>query len=399
MKDVSTGKILLLVGFISAVVLTLAIPWRDLNHSFFVQWLFNDASEFARTGSISSHFMPVGYSGFLGTCMKMGGEESIPACQAFVYAGVLFAAFAFLWLRGIRAMALALGTLAVALHPMLLLNIWRIHDGNLTVLVLFGFLASSLLSFRSKSIWSTLLLGISTGLMLTVRMNTVILILPALALLYAKEETLGRYAKKGGLFLVGAALMFMAVNMATKQTPLFFPGHGFYNLFSGTNEYSAKYLLKDFSGENSHKEALEAKGFSSIQSFEDLANFPSETYRELSLNFIKEHPVEYLKLTGIKAVTFFRPGYHVPENFHWMSAEGLKRVSKIVLAAPFFIWVFFVWKTRRAFFEKENFFIFLVIILYLAPFLIANADPRYRFPLDILFIADSLCRAYERIKP
>ena len=121
-------------------------------------------------------------------------------------------------------------------------------------------------------------------------------------------------------------------------------------------------------------------------------NIPSETYKTLSLNFIKEHPAEYLKLTGIKIITFFRPGYHSPEHFRWISSEGLKRVSKIILATPFFVWVYIVWKTKKNFFEKENLFIFSVIILYFAPFFVANADPRYRFPLDIICIADGYCR-------
>ena len=107
---------------------------------------------------------------------------------------------------------------------------------------------------------------------------------------------------------------------------------------------------------------------------------------------MRANPFEYAKLTGIKIFTLLRPGYHALENFQWVSVEGVKRVSKIVLALPFFIWIFFVWKTRRRFFEKENLFVFLTAGLYLLPFIVANADPRYRFPMDIIFILDSFRR-------
>jgi len=186
----------------------------------------------------------------------------------------------------------------------------------------------------------------------------------------------------------------VGVNLATKHTPFVFGQQGAYNFYSGTNEYAATYLLKDYSGENSLEGALAAKGFSSVRTFEERLSFPSRTYWQLTFDYIKNHPLEYVKLTGLKLFTFFRPGYHAAQDFTWGSVEGLKRLLKIALSAPFFIWLFFVYKTRRNFFDRENLLVFLSIALYLLPFLFANADPRYRFPLDIIFIADSFYRAY-----
>ena len=408
MSDISHNKILLLIGLISAVVLILAVVSHSLNLSFFIQLLFDAAQEFARKGFITSDFMPVGYSGFLGSCMKVGGVDGIPACQAFIYIGILFAAFWFLELRGVRGIALALGILVISLHPMLLLNIWRIHDGNATILLLLGFLAASISYTRSRNTWSVLALGIFAGLLITVRQNAILLLLPALFLLWdskqesreastIKNDILGRvgmkYLGRAALFLVSALVIMSAVNITTKQTPFFFGQQGLYNFFSGTNEYASQYLRSDYSGENSLKEALTARGFPPAQTFNELLSFPSETYKQLALDYIKSHPLEYVKLTALKFFTLFRPGYHMAQNFTWNSLEGLKRFSKIVLATPFFIWIFFVYKTRKNFFDRENLFMFLVILLYCAPFFIANADPRYRFPLDIIFIADSFCRA------
>ena len=129
-----------------------------------------------------------------------------------------------------------------------------------------------------------------------------------------------------------------------------------------------------------------------MESFRARLDFPPETYKKLAVEYAKNHPLQYVKLTGIKILTLFRPGYHAPENFEWFSVEGIKRVSKTALAAPFFVWLFFVWKTKREFFAKENLFVFLVAALYLLPFIVANADPRYRFPMDIVFILDSVRR-------
>ncbi|MEK7479488.1 MAG: hypothetical protein AAB634_03085, partial [Patescibacteria group bacterium] len=300
------------------------------------------------------------------------GEGSIPACQALIYSGILFAAFVFLYLAGIRGAWLLLGTLGAGFHPLVLLNVWRIHDGNPTVLLVLGFLACGLWYMKSKNGWSIVAWGAITGLMLVARVNTILLILPAMFLL----------RKKTILFLASTALVFMAVNMAIKQTPFFFPSHGYYNLFSGANEYSAEYLLKDFSGENSHADALRARGYGDMETFEARLNFPPETYKKLAIEYIKNNPLEYAKLGAIKAVTLFRPGYH---------GQGFS-IIKIILALPFFVWLFFVWKTKREFFAKENLFVFLVAALYLLPFIVANADPRYRFPMDIVFILDSVRR-------
>ncbi|MDP2704159.1 MAG: hypothetical protein Q8P01_02965 [bacterium] len=389
-----TGRMLLLIGLVSAVVLISAIIWNDLNFSFFVALLFNDVKEFASSGTITSNFMPIGYSGFVGSCVKVGGIGSIPACQAFIYIGILLAAFWFLKLGGTRGVLLALGTLAVALHPMLVLNVWRIHDGNPTVLLLLGFLASGIVFLRKRDAWSVIIFGVFTGLLLTVRINAILLVLPALFVVFKKsEEKLTAGAKKAILFLVSAMIVFAAVNMAIKQAPIFFPQHGLYNFFAGSNEYTSKYLLKDYSGENSLGEALKARGFSSsAETFKGWLSFPSETYKEFAVDYIKNHPFEYLKLTALKLFTFFRPGYHMGENFSWDSGEGLKRFSKIILSLPVFAWAFLVYKTRKSFFDKENVFVLLSAALYLAPFLIANADPRFRFPLDIIFIADSFRR-------
>ncbi len=391
---ISTKKILLLMGVVSIAVLILAIIWHNLNFSFFVGLLFNDAKEFASKGTITSNFMPIGYSGFLGSCMKIGGMNGIPACQALIYIGVLLAAFWFLKLRGVSGVLLLSGILVIAFHPLFLLNIWRIHDGNLTVLLLLGFLAAGLSFLRFRNIRSVLLLGVFTGLLFTVRQNTIPLFLVVLFFLSKNKtgENNNRLARIA-LFLASTAVLMAVVNIVVKQTPFYFGRQGAYNFFAGTNEYAAKYLLSDFSGENSLGEALGARGFPSAEKFNRWFSFPSEKYNQFALEFIKNHPFEYLKLTGLKFFTLLRPGYHAVPGAEAGWRENLKQFAKIILAAPFFVWLFFVYKARKKFFERENLFVFLSIVFYILPFLIANADPRYRFPLDIVFIADSFCRA------
>lgn len=387
----------MLIGLISVALIISAIIWNDIHFSFFLGLLFNDAKEFANSGIITSNFMPIGYSGFLGTCLKVGGVSGVPLCQSFIYIGIIFSAFWFLKLRGVRDILLALGTLVVALHPMLVLNIWRIHDGNLTVFLLLGFLAAGVYYTRSRNAWNILALGVFAGLLITVRQNAILLFVPALFILWDgkriwKKIDYLHHLLRAALFLASALVLMVVVNITVKGTPLFFAPQGPYNFFAGTNEYASKYLLRDFSGENSLGEALQARGFSSGDTRDGWFSFPPQTYKQLALDYVKNHPFEYVKLTALKLFTLLRPGYHMVENFTWDSLEGLKRFSKIILATPFFIWIFFVWKTRKEFFERENLFIFLAAVLYLLPFLIANADPRYRFPLDIILIVDSFRR-------
>ena len=403
--EVSTKKILLLIGLISIAVLIPAIIWNDLNFSFFLGLLFDDAKEFAYKGTIVSDFMPIGYSGYLGACLKIAGLGGIPACQIPIYIGIMLVVFWFLRAGGARGILLILGFLVTVFHPILILNIWRIHDGNLTALLILGFLTAGISflrfsvgdgsAFGGRNGWSIFFLGIFAGLLFTIRANTILLVLPALLLFFKKDEG-GKiiYFWKSAFLLVSVmAVVFMTVNIALKQKPFFFPQYGFYNFFAGANEHASKYLIQDYGGENSVKEALRARGFFSIKTYGDFLTFPPEKYKEFALDYIKGNPVEYVKLAGLKFFTLLRPGYRAVQDFRWFSLDGLKRFSKIIFAAPFFIWMFFVVKTREKFFEKENLLVFLTIVLYLLPFLIANADPRYRFPLDIIFIADSFRRA------
>lgn len=392
----STKKIALLTALISVAVLVSALVWRDLNLSFFIRLLFDDAKEFAATGVITSTFMPIGYSWLLGAFMVLGGAGAIPACQALIYAGVLFAVLWFLKERGLSGWWLAVGILAVAVHPLLVLNVWRVHDGNITALFLLGFAAAGIWFLHSKNKWGAVLLGVVTGILSTVRQNALALFLPAFFVLW---ENKGKRFTRIAAFAAVAFVLMAGITMAVKRTPSFLGEQGAYNFFSGTNEYATEYFLKEYSGENSLEPALVARGFSSVGTFEERLSFPSDTYWRLTFEFVKNHPLEYVKLTGLKLITFLRPGYHMVQDFAWNSAEGLKRLSKILLSLPFFIWVFFAWKTRKHFFDKDNLFVFAVVVLYTLPFILANADPRYRFPLDILLIADSFCRAHELFVP
>lgn len=395
--DISTGKILVLIGFISAAVLISAAIWTGLDSSFFLGLIFDDAKEFAENGVITSDFMPIGYSGFLGSCIKVFGGRGIPACQSIIYAGVLVAALYFFIWRGLEGNLLTFGIIAVALHPVLVLNVWRIHDGNLTALLIMGFLAACFWYTRFGNIWSILAIGVFAGLLFTVRQNTATLfIIPLIILLKKEPEERINYLGKIVVFLVTAVAFIVMVSLFFKGTPFYFGKHGPYNFFSGANEYSAKYLFSDYSGENSHEEALAARGFLA-PAFEERLRFSPDLYSRFAIDYIKERPLEYVKLAGIKLLTLLRPGYHEPEDFTWFSGEALKRILKIILAAPFFVWLYLVYRTREKFFDRENLTVFLVVILYIAPFLIANADPRYRFPIDIVFIADSFCRAKKLI--
>lgn len=380
-------KPLFLIALISLSVFVLTLIWHNLDRSFFLGLLFNDAKEFAEKGMITSNFMPIGYSGFLAFCMKVGGEAVIPICQSFIYAGILFLAYWFYKTRKVTGILLVLGILALAFHPIIFLNIWRIHDGNLTILLLLGFLTAAISYSRFKKTWKLFTLGIFSGILFVVRQNTAPLFLIVLFFLWDRKEAKTKFLKNALLFLVITFISTASVNLILKKKIIYLGDQGYYNLFSGTNEYASRYLLKDFSGENSLEPALKARGFTNVGAFEERLVFPSEAYKKLSLEYIIEHPLDYAKLTILKAYTLFRPGYHSVESPAF--SEVLKQSLKIILSLPFFIWLFLVIKTKRSFLKKENLFVFLCIVFYILPFLFANADPRYRFPIDIIFIVDS----------
>src|SRR3989344_2333524 len=93
------------------------------------------------------------------------------------------------------------------------------------------------------------------------------------------------------LFLFSVATLFSAVNLATKQTPVFFPEGSFYNFFAGANEYASKHLGLSYNAENSVDEALRARGIV-LNEYSDFLSFPSKTYGKFALEYIKGHPFE-----------------------------------------------------------------------------------------------------------
>ncbi len=384
-------KIIFLSILISLAVFVFALINRSLDRSFFLGLIFNDAKEFVEKGTITSKFMPIGYSGFLSVCMKIGGVGAIPACQSLVYAGILLISYWFFKTKKVSGVLLILGILTIAFHPILFLNTWRIHDGNLTVFLLLGFLTAAISYMRLKKFWKLLILGVLAGLLFVVRQNTAPLFLFVLFFIKDKSEKKSNFLKNIFIFLIIGFISMASVNLLLKKRVIYFGDQGYYNLFSGTNEYASKYLLRDFSGENSLEPALKARGFTNADTFEERLLFPSEIYKKLSLEYIIENPLDYAKLTILKVYTLFRPGYHSVESPAF--SEVLKQGLKIILSLPFFVWLLLVIKTKKSFFEKENLFVFLSITFYILPFLFANADPRYRFPIDIIFIIDSFYRA------
>ena len=244
MSQLTIPKVLMLIGVILVVVFVLASLKQDIDSSFFVALLYNDANEFAEVGAITSNFMPIGYSGFLGLCIAHGGINLIPVCQSLIYVFILLCALLLLTFRGVTGHKLFFGILITAIHPVLFLNIWRVHDGNITVLLLLGLLVACLYVERERNFLGILVLGVISGLLFVVRMNTILLVLPVLLIVYfpkifqygvlifnknnriknKESESISRnYFNQSLLFLFISLFVFVIINTAVKQKPFYFP--------------------------------------------------------------------------------------------------------------------------------------------------------------------------------
>ena len=61
----------------------------------------------------------------------------------------------------------------------------------------------------------------------------------------------------------------------------------------------------------------------------------------------------------------------------------------IAIAALFFIWLSLRWRCRSLIPLDGGLILAPMLILYFAPFIATNTDPRYRSPVDSLFIIES----------
>lgn len=342
------------------------------------------ADQLLRDGRLDDMFLPVGYTLLLAAGKAIGNMQGVVALQWIVYLTTLWLTFRTLVALDVSRKLAFVGTVLVGLDPYVLIYVGRIGDAGVSSALFLAFVYLLLILRQRPTRQSivAIVLGVVCGVMLTVRGNfaSTFLVVPVIAMTLAMPWT--RRLAVMALIGVGAFAAYVLVTVPV-YGELLFASNGPYNLFAGNNEFAADALLSRLNAEPSIPLALAAHGIAD-------SGVQGGTYADLALGYIGDHPGNFVELIGIKLLTLFRPDFR---QIEW-SIFGIGQVAKVALqivnALPVFVWLVVrasVWFKRRV---RPNWLIVASVVLYVLPFLVTNSDPRFRLPIDLLFIIDAV---------
>jgi 4-amino-4-deoxy-L-arabinose transferase-like glycosyltransferase len=337
----------------------------------------------AKTGHVASTFTPDTYPYLAGIAYRSHGIPGFLLEQAAVY---LLLAASLLWLLrtliGASATtygprAAIVGTLVICLDPDLLSSIPKVWDTGLTSLLLIAFAGLCLLAARRASPGALLGLATVWGIGVSVRPNFALLFVPILYLLALSRER--AWLLKLAAVVVWAAAIFLTINRIAHGS-FYIAQNGPYNFFAGANAYTQTALLRTFNAESSIPPALAAFGVHSSYYY-DLALRP--VYMHYALVFLRSHPLQWLWLGCIKLMTLLRPD----TKTHPIFTPGWVIKVFTALCVPVWLGTLAAVRNRMRRLERQDKLMLILVASYVLPFLLTNADPRFRTPLDVLVLA------------
>ena len=332
---------------------------------------------------------PLGYVGFAGLLMRVGGTTILTASQAAVYVLTVLFSYATLIGLGVRDGWRVAGALAVAFYPNLLMAVTRFQDTGLTcfLLTVFAWLMTRL-KRDGFSPANVAIGGLLFGALLLVRPNAITLAPVAVwAGLYGRRATAGQLAGLGA----GAAIAFVAlaaVLVPTKGRLVVFDRfQAAYTFGNGTHEHALKGTLEDYNGERTMSVSLEEHRLK-FADFEQTTPELADEYISFAFQFIRDHPFHYAALELVKTLNLFRPDYR--NVGHSLIPGAIGFVVHTAIAGVFFVWAALRWRCRHLMELSDGLILIPTVMLYLAPFVATNSDPRYRVHLEPLFILESV---------
>ncbi len=360
------------------------------------------------THHIQSTFLPIGYSAFYGYLELLAQPLGPAAAGKIVFLaqiGILLAIllFARSILRNYTSARFATtAALLVTLEPALLYNANRVTDANLTLALLLGVLACILRLRRDLTLGNACLCGVLLAAAVLVRPN---LLLLGLLLLWAvRREALGRSFALLAISCSVMVLVYVAVTAAVHGKP-FLPQNGPYNLYAGFNPRTEQALLTLVNGEVSIVPAMRDLGLHPTLDWHRQSDVPGVDdarderyipfYNRESRLFLREHPGRSLDLVGIKLFTFMRP---IHENVDQSSGAFnlFREVVKTATLLVIVVWLgVLIYSGVRHLGLARPIFPWAAV-LYILPFVLINADPRFRTALEGLVCVDLARMLYLR---
>jgi len=346
-----------------------------------------DARELLAGGVIASDFEKVGYPIFLWAGLTLGGMAGIYLGQAGLYLGTVALSWFLLRRTGVSR-RWALGTAAlVALHPVLLLNITRVVDSGLSVFLLLC-LSAALLRTPASGWIRAGAAGVLAGITWLTRPNYVLIL--ALIPLEEVKSRLPRARRLLCLAATGAAALGTAALLtwwACGKVRLM-TTDGNYALFTGANPWTARMLLAHGHTEGYTPQILTRMGIDPERPDID------RVYRELSLDFIRRHPLRYLGFGVLKVVNVFRPDYSRLAVSTTVSLPWALAIFQTILALPFPVWAAVRMRRGKAVGWRSPLRAGLFLLLFILPLFIYSSSCRYRLPFDVLLILDTARTLY-----
>jgi hypothetical protein len=345
----------------------------------------DSAREWLATGRMTDHHA-VGYPLLLVVGLAFGGLAGVLWLHAAMLVAIAAVAFRLLRALGLGPVQSLAGALPVALHPLLVVNVTKISDNNLSVLLLLmfaGFLTRTRqapLRFRDVPLTACFF-----GALLLVRPNLALLFGLGPLVAWSHRER-ARVAFGPWVTAVAAAFAItLGVNASVQgRWQVSDPYYVAYTFHNGNNPLAAEYMLRDTIGEYSTYRVLDDEGIP-YADIEKPALTP--VFWRLSVEFIREHPGAYLELLGVKLMNFFRPYYRGGDAGR---LGGVAAVVQTAAALPILVWAVFRWRARARVPWDAGLLAAAILPLYVLPFVVFNAEPRYRWPLDALLILESV---------
>ena len=360
------------------------------------------------TGHIQSTFLPIAYPALLGWAEMAAAAagRSAPAGIFTMQTGVMVLLVALS-----RAVLLHYGSprfattaaLVIGLDPQLLTFVKSITDTSLTLMALVALLLALLRLRERTAISGAWLAGGALALAVLVRPN---LALMSVLLLWAVWRR--RPVAALGLVLLSlltAGLVYVLVTTVVHGGP-FLPRKGPYNLYAGYNAHTAEALRRYRNAENSILPALADQGVHTQLDWSRQPDTPgvddsrderyARLYSEESAAYLREHPGAVMRLCALRAATLMRESFENREH-RGLLFFGVTVVAKIAGLGVIALWcgllVYSRWRRLRM---GSALFVAMAIV-YVTPFVLINADPRFRMPLEGVLLLD-LARMLYRLR-
>lgn len=335
--------------------------------------------------------LPIGYPGFLAPFLSHFPEAVAVKILNLLFFSTLVATLCLFRSRQVGHPAahryVVLLLLAVSLHPYLILNISRASEAVMAAALLTVFTACVI---RPPSIYGLIGAGTSLGCLVHVRPNALTLFLPVALWLWSsnhQRSPVWHTARALGSVSLIATMTYSCLSLAWTGVPFYTPTNGPYNLFAGTNEYTLAYLDQQQNAEHSIGPALQARQIA----YSSTHSVPGEVYSQLARDYVREHVQEVPKLLAAKLAVYFSPRLNNADGILETVIQWLCAVPA-TLGATFSAWLGLVRK------RHEDRMIAWVFISYTLPFVLTNADPRLRFPLDVVAVVYLFELAFDRLE-